>query len=76
MVYLRVVYDTGQVSVHFVASKAKVSPIKQQSIPRLELLGANLMAKFVESIRSVLQEELGQPIETYFWIDPWQHSAG
>ena len=47
VVYLRVVYDTGEVSVHFVASKAKVSPIKQQSIPRLELLGANLMAKFV-----------------------------
>ena len=69
VVYLRVVYDTGKVSVHFVASKAKVSPIKQQSIPRLELLGANLMAKFVETIRSVLQEELDQPIETYYWVD-------
>ena len=42
-VYFRVEYETNEADVRFIAAKAKVSPIKAQSIPRLELLGACLM---------------------------------
>ena len=49
-VYLRVTYKTGQISSRLIASKSKVTPIKQQSIPRLELLGACLMVKLVENV--------------------------
>ena len=71
VVYLRIVYDSGEVDVQLIAAKAKVSPLKKHSIPRLELIGATLMAKFVTTIRRNLQEELGYeaPISTYFWVD-------
>ena len=71
VVYLRILYDSGEVDVQFMAAKAKVSPLKQQSIPRLELIGATLMAKFVSTISCNLQEELGHKttVSTYFWVD-------
>ena len=70
VVYLRIEYVTGEVQVKFVSSKSKVAPIKQESIPRLELLGACLMAKLVNNIRDILQDELpGKIVQTFYWVD-------
>ena len=70
VVYLRVEYESGEVQVRFVTSKAKVSPIKKQTIPRLELMGAVLLSNLVDTVKKTLQEELGQgSIETHFWVD-------
>ena len=69
VIYLRIVYESGDIKIHFVTSKAKVSPIKKQSIPRLELLGATLMSKLVHTVLSVLQKEVQESIDTYYWID-------
>ena len=38
--YLRTVYEAGDVDVRLIAAKTKVAPLKKQSIPRLELMGA------------------------------------
>ena len=70
VIYLRTEYTSGEVSVKFVASKAKISPIKRQSIPRLELMGANLLARLMETVRATLTEELVSiPISAYYWVD-------
>ena len=70
VVYLRVVYESGEVSVRFLASKAKVAPLKKHSIPRLELMGAHLMAKLVESVRSTLKDEFkDKQINAFYWVD-------
>ena len=37
---MRTVYENGVVSMRLVAAKLIVSPMKQKTIPRLELLGA------------------------------------
>ena len=67
--YLRTENETGEVQVRFVTSKAKVSPIKKQTIPRLELMGAVLLSNLVDTVKNTLQEELGQgSIETHFWV--------
>ena len=71
VVYMRILYESGDVDVQFIAAKAKVLSLKKQSIPKHELIGAALMAKFVSHINRNLQEELGyeKPIKTYFWVD-------
>lgn len=40
VVYLRTVYEAGDVDVRLIASKTKVAPLKKQSITRLELMSA------------------------------------
>ena len=65
-VYLRVIYEDGDVSAKLVASKTKVAPIKKQTIPRLELLGATILARLINTIT----QSLPQVIESTFqWVD-------
>ena len=48
-VYIRAVNEEGKVHTRLVMAKARVSPVKQQSIPRLELLGATIGVKLFRS---------------------------
>ena len=57
VVYRRIEYNDGKVETQFLASKSKVSPIRTQSVLRLELLGACLLARLVQSLRTSLQDE-------------------
>ena len=66
--YLVSKYANGRVNARLIASKTRVAPMKKQSIPRLELLGAYLLAKLVFSVRSVF-ERLAFNFDTYYWVD-------
>ena len=57
VVYLKIVAGT-EVSVKFVASKTRVSPVNKQTIPRLELLAALLLAKLITAISDALEPEI------------------
>ena len=66
VVYLRATYSDRPPTVVLVASKNKVAPLKRLSIPRLELCGAQLLAKLLHSIRLAL----GIDIDNVFtWCD-------
>ena len=67
VVYMRSTYEDGCIAVNFVASKTKVTPTKKQSIPRLELLGALILARLIATIK----ESLSFPpdSETFYWVD-------
>ena len=57
VIYLKVETENGCV-VSFVASRTRVAPLKKQTIPRLELLSALLLAKLVTSVSAALQSEI------------------
>lgn len=64
--YIKVTDEHGSVRVNLVTSRTRVAPIKKQTIPRLELCGAHIMAKMVEEVSKVH----GVPTERRFlWTD-------
>lgn len=65
-VYARVQHDDGSVTVTLLAAKTKVSPIKQQCIPRLELNGAVLLSKLLDECQQAL---CGKSMEIFAWTD-------
>ena len=70
VVYLRTEYENGQVDCRIIASKARVAPIKQVTIPKLELMGALLLAELMHTIRNVLLQELyPEKITSFYWVD-------
>ena len=62
---LRLVYDNGDVRVCLTSVKTCVAPLKRQTIPVLEFLGAMILACLVDRILSCL---IGNP-EIYCWTD-------
>ena len=60
VVYLRFIYEDGTIVSRLVASKTRVSPVKKQSIPRLEMLGALILAHYLKV--------LGKK-DTVYWVD-------
>ncbi|XP_049294153.1 uncharacterized protein LOC125769462 [Anopheles funestus] len=48
--YVRCIFPDGTASLRLVCSKSKVAPVKQVTIPRMELLGAQLLAKLISKV--------------------------
>ena len=64
VVYVRYCYEDGRIDVRIVAARTKVAPLIKQSIPRLELLGALLLARLQDQLRSDKHE-----FSTVCWTD-------
>ncbi len=65
VVYIRAIHPDGTVTVMFVTSKSQVAPIKQVSLPRLELNGAVLVSVLVFRVR----ECMNLNCEIFLWCD-------
>lgn len=65
-VYLRSQLSDGTVSVNLLAAKAKVTPIKPVSIPRLELQAAVLGCRLATTVRQEMNTKVKSQI---FWSD-------
>ncbi|GFV81299.1 integrase catalytic domain-containing protein [Trichonephila clavipes] len=65
-IYLKSISALGEVKVCLVTSKSRVSPLKQISIPRLELCGAVLAAKMMKKVKEALNLHI---TAVHFWSD-------
>jgi hypothetical protein len=66
VIYMRITDSQGRITTSLITSKTKVSPIKRQTIPRLELCGALLLAKLLDHSRKVLKIPLK---DSHAWTD-------
>ncbi|XP_043069084.1 uncharacterized protein [Drosophila bipectinata] len=66
VVYSRMVKDDGTISVAILAAKTRVAPLKQQSLPRLELCGSFLLSQLLQSIKAGLKHK---DLTIYAWSD-------
>ncbi|GFV87242.1 integrase catalytic domain-containing protein [Trichonephila clavipes] len=66
VVYCKSVTSNGRVLVHLIASKSRVAPTKQTTIPRLELCAAVLLAKLVYRVKQALKLNV---TNTFLWSD-------
>jgi hypothetical protein len=53
-VYIRSGNANGNLHSQLLCSKSRVSPVKQVSIPRLELCGAQLLARLIKKVLPIL----------------------
>ena len=75
VIYLHVTTTVGNY-VKFVASKSRVAPIKELTIPRLELLAALVLARLITYVKEALELDVGvtnmscwtDSRVTLFWI--------
>lgn len=65
-VYLRTIDSNNIVHVHLLTSKTRVAPLKTQTIPRLELCAAVLLARLYSKVISSLTLKIDN---TYMWCD-------
>ncbi|XP_045504751.1 uncharacterized protein LOC123701362 isoform X1 [Colias croceus] len=65
-VYVKSVSYNNNVSVHLLTAKSRVAPLKQTTVPRLELCGALLAAKLVDKVKSSLRLHINNCI---YWCD-------
>ena len=65
VLYLRCYQSDGSISVRLVTAKTKVAPIKQLSIPRLELCGALMLAKLITAVQNAMKIKS----EIFAWTD-------
>ncbi|XP_076382077.1 uncharacterized protein LOC117218271 [Megalopta genalis] len=65
-IYLRSSNINGQVQPRLLCAKSRVAPLKSMTLPRLELYGAQLLAKLYETILHSMHVEIDQ---TVFWTD-------
>ena len=65
VIYVRSTYADGTIKMRLIASKTKIAPVKRQSIPRPELLGALILARLI----SVVAPCIKSASECFLWTD-------
>ncbi|XP_028512935.1 uncharacterized protein LOC110232368 [Exaiptasia diaphana] len=68
VVYIVYKLTDGSRYARLLTSKTRVAPLKQLTIPRLELMSAVILTRLVETVRNALKSQLSVSKEIY-WLD-------
>lgn len=68
IIYIREISSSGQISVTVVSAKSKVAPLKTQSLPRLELCAAVLLADLMNFVQETYSKNWVVD-RVYAWSD-------
>ena len=63
--YLRTKFENGHVNVCSISSKTRVAPLKEQTIPQVELLGATILSQLVNCVC----KNSNLDYYAYYWTD-------
>ena len=66
VMYMRATYSNGRVQTSLITSKTRVAPVKKQTIPRLELLRATILARLVSTVINLLTKKIDPVV---YWIE-------
>lgn len=66
-IYIRSIDKTGEIYSQLICAKSKVAPLKQITLPKLELMGALVLARLADQTRSSLRELTFH--QCFFWSD-------
>ena len=66
-VYIRSCYADGFIDMNLVIAKTILAPLHQQNIPRLEVLGTNILSCLSANVNNALS--LPDGIMVFYWID-------
>ena len=67
-IYLKSIHSSGEIDTNIITSKTRVSPIKEQTIPRLELLSAVLLSRLMNSVENALSTTFKFD-RIFYWTD-------
>lgn len=65
-VYIRSIDNNNIVTVRLLCAKSKVAPLKNVTLPRLELLGVVLLANLIDKVKQSLNVSFS---EEFYWCD-------
>jgi len=68
VVYLRIVLPNNQTFIRILGGKTKLAPLRSMTVPRLELCGAGLLARWLARIQETLSAQLTIS-NVYAWTD-------
>lgn len=66
VIYIRIVDNSGKVTVNLVCSKTRIASLKRLTIPRLELTAALLLARLISNVQKALEMF---EISVFLWMD-------
>lgn len=65
-IYMRVMDEVGHCRVELITAKSRVAPLKTVTLPRLELMAAELLVEIMQRTKEVLELDKA---EAFYWTD-------